>query len=224
MPTPQLYIPDYFIPGIKKLISLDEGQVTQLISALQAEDPVLGESELADHVAEKIKTIAPGDVADIIHSLTGLLTVQASTEFSLTQFSQMLYEASERQKLIPPDPAAWESFKKNIEIILTLEGPLAVASKAYNVTATHDHVFDGVRVLTDLRAIFKQDPTELPSAIAVIHTLKIDYHQNGKLRAFFVAMDDDDITKLKAALNRAELKSKSLKKLISSTKTPILKI
>ena len=60
--------------------------------------------------------------------------------------------------------------------------------------------------------------------MAIIHTLRIYYYQSGELKSFFVAMDDEDVRKLRDALDRAQKKSTTLRAVAKSANIPVIKI
>jgi hypothetical protein len=74
-----------------------------------------------------------------------------------------------------------------------------------------ERAFCDARILTDLRPIFGGE-VDAPKAMIIVHTLKLSYHDaaTGKHEELFVAIDDEDIEKLKRILERAERKAKSL--------------
>ena len=226
MAQPDLRIPEHYIPGIESLIALNQSQVESLLSALQSEEPVFYlPKELSAHVASKVRNVELASISSIISALTGLYTARAATGLSVGEFAEGLFAAVEKQELRPSDDSTWDRFRKNVLEILALGGALAVASKALNVVTEQERVFCDARVLTDLRSVFKEDPKESPSAMAIIHQLRINYHQRGEpLRSFFLALDDRDIVKLQELLVRAQEKSRTLKNVAKSAQIPIINI
>jgi hypothetical protein len=94
---------------------------------------------------------------------------------------------------------------------------LSFLAKAHALQAEHERLFRDAKVLTDLRPVF-HDPDEPPVDMIVEYTLKIIYHDGSRHqhREIYMAMDSDDITHLKEALERAEKKAASLKMLLQS--------
>jgi isocitrate dehydrogenase kinase/phosphatase len=138
--------------------------------------------------------------------------------------AEVALQAVEEKDLKPSDPESWARFKENLLELLKVEGSLAVASKAMNVVTEQERIFSHARILSDIRSIFKDDPEANPSAVAIIHTLRIHYHQSGDLKSFFVAMDDQDLRKLKDAIDRAQKKSATLRSVAKSADIPVIKI
>jgi hypothetical protein len=221
---PQLRLPDYYHVGIKHLIQLSQDQVTGLISTLQAEQPIYYHPrQLADGIAPKVN-IDRQALWPIIHALVGLYTVRAVTGLSIEDFAEAIAVAVEEKGLQPLAPESRARLKANLVPLLSLDGALGVASKALSVVADQNRIFIHARVLSDLRAVFKEDPEVSPSAMAIVHTLMIRYHESGDLKSFFVALDDEDVRKLRGALERAQKKSTTLKSVAKSANIPIIRI
>jgi hypothetical protein len=224
MPRHQLALPDYYDSGIQGLIALNETQAKGLTSALQAEEPVhYLPDQLAAHIASKVGLERPV-LVEIIRALVGLYTARTFIGLPPSEFVEAVTDAVERKELKPADAQAWTSFKENLAGFLKVEGSLAVASKAQSIVTDQDRIFSRARILSDIRPVFKDDPEALPSAVAVIHTLRIHYHRSGDLKSFSVAMDDEDVRKLRDTLDRAQKKSATLRKVAKSADIPVINI
>lgn len=222
MSKPNLRIPEYFHAGLKRLIHLNPDQAVELTEALAKEQPKYFAQQLATQVAKKTRTIPPDDVTEIIRVLNALYSVSKTTEVSATEFVEALCDAAERLELKPSDDALWTRFKSTLEQILSDDGALAVAAKASNVISEYDRIFYDVRILTDIRPVFRVDARERPAAMAAIHTLRLSFHQNGDWQMFFLAMDNKDLAKLKSAITRAEEKAANIAGIIAETQIPVL--
>jgi hypothetical protein len=92
--------------------------------------------------------------------------------------------------------------------------------KATSLLAEHQHVFQDVRVLSDIRPIFGENPQELPIATVITHVLKISFLVRDHIEEFFVAMDTPDVQKMIDVLERAKAKTQSLQTFIRGTNLP----
>ena len=84
-----------------------------------------------------------------------------------------------------------------------------------------DLAYDRERILintdieTDVRPIFDDDKFK---GLVIVHTLKIDFVENGKdENTTYLALDKDDMDKLEKLIHRAKLRESSLRANISST-------
>jgi hypothetical protein len=90
-----------------------------------------------------------------------------------------------------------------------------MATKAYDLQTEGERTFCDARILTDLRPVFGKDIASGPAGMVIIHRLKLGYHNSeGEHRTFYIALDAEDLVTLKKAIDRAELKARSLKSIV----------
>jgi hypothetical protein len=73
-----------------------------------------------------------------------------------------------------------------------------------------------------MRPVFDANVNEPPTGMVLTHTLKLEYHRNGKHTEIHIALDREDINSLLAVLVRAEEKSATLTSILG--KTNLLKL
>jgi hypothetical protein len=112
--------------------------------------------------------------------------------------------------------------RQNLRKLLSFD-PLSTAAKASHLLADQERLFVGVRILTDARPVYGQDPKQKPVAMLVNHTLKLTYSHNMRVDELYVALDADDIGDLKRALDRATAKADSLASVLKSANINIVK-
>lgn len=214
----KLDIPKQYRAGFEKLAALSKAGLATLLEVLRKEKPALMRAQLAERVAAKIPDVEQSDVVEILDALIGSYWGRQSTGFTVNDFADLV--ASET---FAANDSRRATFKKYLAELLAVE-PLVVTSKALDVLTEHEHTVHDLRIITDLRPIFKEDPPQrpasLPAAAVITHTLKITYHQGREVDDFYLALDDDDIALLKSLIKRAEAKEISLKKVLSVTQIP----
>lgn len=72
-----------------------------------------------------------------------------------------------------------------------------------------------------MRPVFRQ-PNAKPIGSVINHTLKIEYHEDGDHKDFYVALDAQDLSELKGVLERAETKAISLRSFLKQSEMPDL--
>ena len=89
----------------------------------------------------------------------------------------------------------------------------------------NDRIFCGARILSDIRPVFT-DSLESASAAVIIHNLQIGFHDSGTgvHKEFYVALDNQDIQKLKEIILRAEKKTQALKAILNKSSVPYLEV
>ena len=219
-PILRINIPREDAEELIQLIKLSDEETQQLIDALGNTKPRLSPIKFASEVFSKIPTIHHG--IDLVRVITTLYSVRSSTDLNIPEYIQVVQESvqaagvGENTKI---NDEQWILFRTRLDTLLKLDQPLSVVSKASSLMTEQENNFHEARILTDLRPIFSENTREPPNAGVIIHQLKISYHQEGRIREFFVALDASDIKQLRGVLQRAEEKEKSL---ISSIQLDII--
>jgi hypothetical protein len=216
-------IPDQAIAGFEKLLKLSDSEVNELDAAIQKTPATLSPTDFERRVAGQT-SLAPLDIRDLIEVLLNLYLVRADTELPIEDFVKVVLEAmesTEAEELVPED-GDWTSFRSRLSRLLQYEESIGVVAKASFLGLQHSHVYHEARLFTDFRPIFRMNAEERPLAGLISHTLKIEYHQDGRINEFFVALDQDDVRELRRLLNRADIKAKSLKAALENANMPII--
>lgn len=207
-----LTIPERYRRGLLKLLSLADPDLDQLVEALQSAPISANLEEIREAVARHVSVITPQDLGEIVKALFSLYVVRAQSEVSLNRFAADIMEALQEIDLPPnirsEDDVAAKT-RRALQRVLEIE-PLNLVSKAIGLQGEHARTFCDARVLTDLRPVFSSDPAASPVGMVITHTLKVEYHEGGDHREFFIALDADDIKTLSEVLARAGAKAASL--------------
>lgn len=110
------------------------------------------------------------------------------------------------------------SFSSHIKTLLSIDS-LTLAAKTLGLRTEYQKSFCDVRILTDIRPIFGTQINN-PVGAFVGHTLKIEYHEGGEHKDFYVALDHEELGKVRRALDRAESKAAVLKSIIGQSGIP----
>lgn len=104
------------------------------------------------------------------------------------------------------------TLSKRLNRLLSVDS-LAIVAKGKDLQTEQPHVYVGSRILTDLRAVFRDSPEETPLGMVLFHVLKLSYFErgDGHPRDFYIALDETDLGDLKKAIERAKGKSKTLR-------------
>jgi hypothetical protein len=210
-----LTIPERHKTGLIKLLRLPDNLIDQMISAFEGVTPKFFPEALSVDVISKVKEVSSADLIEIINALLSLNSHRVHADMSPEELAgevvgAMLETGIEDIQLSKDNQ---EAFKQRLIRFFNIE-PLLIASKATDVLQSHENVFCGARILTDVRPVFGSDPSVAPNAAVMVHMLNLSYHHEGQLKELYIAMDTLDIEVLREVLDRADLKSQSLKSLI----------
>jgi hypothetical protein len=211
-----LVIPERYRPGLAVLLNTPDQAFDELLIALQHAPESAGHKELAAWVSPEVKNIPASDVTKIVDSLTSLFRVRLRTERSVEQLARDVTAALRANLEI--SETAGEIFAERLSRLLTIKSLNVIETKASELKAEYQHTFCDARVFTDLRPVFGESAEESPSAMLLVHTLKLGYHDSraNKHKEFHLSLDSGDLITLKRAIERAESKSKTLKSKLES--------
>ena len=201
---------------LAEFAKLKEEQVAQLIEAIRASKPALGIEEFAARVASK-SGLDVEAVRNILSVFAGMYLARIDADKTLEEFVSDLSGAVKKRADKEITPANWETFPTNIRSILSCEESLGVTAKALDLLTDREHAFQTARIITDVRHIFATDPNQRPKAAVIVHMLNLVYDEIGGMKEIYIALDSSDVQKLKAVLERAELKEKNLKAMLKET-------
>lgn len=214
----RLRVPPQYHKALSDLMALSAQTLDGLTNALESAPPALYLNKLSTHVAKEAK-LDRAKTAGIMRVLTSLYSARAQEGIPISEFVEDLFLALKdtKRKELEPKDGDWQRVKSALERILSCEESLGTTSKALSVMVQHGRIFKGAQILTDIRPVFHSDPKKTPAATVLVHTLKIDFLENGEPKSYFVALDSRDLDILQGVLDRARAKQITLKKVIEET-------
>jgi len=219
----KLNIPERYRAGVALIRRLDDQSVQEIRNALdkildtktQDQDITSGK-QLNDLAATAITSASSKDNIDlkrIAETLVILYGAKSVKDISVEEFADNVCDAMEElesENLKLPH-AERKDFKTKL-ITLLGANVFGIASKIVDLRTDDERVFCHARILTDLRPVFGTRIEEGPQGMIVVHLLKLGFHSaSERHQEFFVSLDSEDLQTLRALLDRAEAKAKSLK-------------
>ena len=214
-----LRIPEQHRASVVRIGELTADQVLQLEGALQEAPPLLDEDRFAAAVSSTLDFVGNGELKEILTVLRMLYGVRESSGVTIAKFIEDICEAMRRPGA-PPDNHATdfdcEPLRQNLARLLGIPR-LDLVSRAADLQSEVPNSFDSARVLTDLRPIFDRESGAEMEGAVVLHSLKINYWHCGELREIHVAMELEDVKRLRLALDRAITKTTTLQAFLKKT-------
>ena len=142
-----------------------------------------------------------------------LVSMNASmlrSEMSVGQFVEDLVDGVSESDATEADR---KSISERLDRILQVSA-LRLSAKATVLRVDHDRVYNASRIVTDLRPVFDEAVGDGFRGVMLIHQLKMVSLRRGEPEELFFAMDDQDLASLKKTIDRAELKSEQIRKLL----------
>lgn len=205
----KIRIPQSDLEAIKKLTALPGADRRKLFDGLLQSPVSVDKDDLVRSV-----TKASGQSRSTADSFVNLLLsmYRGSMQLAHERFVNDLCNAIQIQLGVKLD----DDFEHDLQKVLS-STQIGVASKTDVLRSEFDHVYCNARILTDIRPLFGPDPTLPPIAGAVVHNLRIQFHQDKEHKSFFVALDSQDLTTLENIVKRARAKEFSLKKVMQQS-------
>ena len=218
----RLQIPEGAKRGLQELIALEPAQENELYTALKESPPCLTTRDMSSWVADKVKSIPAGDLRDIVSNLISLYSAWDIEDHDLDGFVEAIKLAAERSG-IQASPEKLNKLPARLKKFLSLEETVGITAKALSVAYEGLRHYHAARILTDIRPVFVSDPMTEPSAVVLLHTLRVDLHEEGEDREWFVTMNSVDLLQLKNVIDRAIKKEETLVKMVEKSGKTVLK-
>lgn len=227
---PRIQIPKKYRYGIEKIITLNSAVFENLIDALKNSNPSFHLKKLADTVCLKIKQkgiedLTKDDLLNILEAIVSLYPLQAYSSLTIEDLASSLGEAvAELEDFHNVTEEQKKIFEARITTLLSINGALDVASKVGELLLEYEHLFLGSRIITDIRPVFDSDLNKIPAGALLVHTLKLEYKQGNEEKDFYIALDTNDVKKLREQLDRAEQKAESIKLMLNQAQVSYLDV
>jgi hypothetical protein len=209
--------------GVRTLYDLSDDSMERLLTALENTLPTSVAPKYATRVSRQVNENSE-DMREVVRFILSLYDLRSQVGLSLSDFLQAVRRslANSKEEDVKALTDDWERLENRLKSVLSLERTTGVVAKAQTLMTQQGNVFLGARVLTDVRPIFTADPEQEPAAALLVHQLAITYRHDDEDRHFYVALDSDDVEKLRTVLNRAESKGKSLVSALKETSMAVL--
>lgn len=213
-------IPEQHLKAFHHLLLLPDSDWTLLIKGLKDVKPAASMKVFAENLASFLKR----DVEyanDVVLVLSSLLTLRDQFIGSHKQLISELRDAATKQKLEVTEQE-WQIFSKGLSKVFEAETSLDISAKAREVRLEEQRVFVDVRIITDLRPVFKKEVENRPEAFIVTHALRIAFQENETVKEMYFALDSDDLVEIQNTAARALQKEEALMTLVKSCQIPFL--
>ena len=199
---PHLPIPLAHRPGLEILARLPDGETQALQDDLRRREPILIRGDVAPFLQPGTPGVSPSDLESVITALLGAGTARARSAVGTERFAGDVAQSRDL------DLSETERGVLATRLQQLLDTPaLATTAKGLDLQTEYERTFHSARVVTDIRPLFTDATPPQAYAAAIDHTLKIQYHGIDGLGEIYLALDEQDLKELQAALDRARGKA-----------------
>ena len=193
-----LIIPKSQATILGKLLQYDVAKLETLLEIFRSAHADLFPVGLAKEVT-KLAGIREKEAMPVVQALLSVYATRASHKTPVESFLQEVCDAMMELGL-KPSHGNWEPFKKFISELLNLKGTIEVTSKAMSILIGNERNFSGARIFTDIRPVFKENPSDPPAGAVIVHTIGLNYLEGHVRKDFFLALDSRDLKILKEVI------------------------
>ncbi|MDP7738996.1 hypothetical protein [Mycobacterium paragordonae] len=202
-------IPKDGVPVLQRVAQLGDDVANALIEALSS-DQIRSISAVVAAVTGVVKDQwSEDEVAAFVGNLVSMSTLGTSHDYPPDELAGKISELvgqsldEDEKKQLPGRLTALLSARS-----------FRAFSKAIDVSRETDRVLNVSRILSDVRPVFGQDAAEDPLGALVVHTLRIDYYEQGEVKTDSFTLNAKDLEQLKDAIERAEEKERTLSRIL----------
>lgn len=208
-------IPKDDLLAILKINDLSDESVKALSSVLAVAPMKHDIEEMTESIADAIQSIPYDELTSIIRVLDTLYHIREVTNVDLPLFIDDIADGVQYSDYDDIDLQKVEatSLKRKLEALLSIK-TLKLISKSTIIQCDGERLYCESKILSDIRPIFDDDPSIIPSGAVITHTLKVIYHLGRDRQEFHVILNSEDLESLQEVITRAQMKEKTLKMLM----------
>lgn len=195
--------------GFELLLALSEESLILMIDSIEK----VGEKTFPSNLPENLHQdmgISEEDLRKIISLIFSLHRSKQVSGYSSEKIVDDLLEAlteTNNEKLTS------EHCKEYLLKVMSIDRVSSTVN-ALNAAYSREKILLGTEIITDVRPIFEHNEF---TDLLIIHNLKIEYGEPGKPRsAIYLALDRDDLSKLRDSIKNAESREEAIKSKLSS--------
>jgi hypothetical protein len=188
------------------LAKLSDDSFTRLIELFERRPPILDSKLLVQEAKRTLADANEDDVAEVVRAFVSIERARADHDWPLEQITEGL----ERATNIAEEEDIRRKAAERVTRAITTPA-IAAAAKVEALVAANRNTLHTARVVTEIRPIWLQDPSDEPIGSVVVHDLELTYYREGEMRAFHIALDDYDLEVLGRVAERGRAKAQSLR-------------
>jgi hypothetical protein len=206
--------------AIATVKTLTPSVLENLIAALKSAPAISNPHEMAKHIADQVPSFPRDRLVPVLEMLYTLYHVRDLSGVGDATFLNDLMDGATKEFEVNGS-SDLPKLKSILEKLLSI-GTLSIVSKASRLQRDGERLYCSAKVLSDIRPVFRSDPSLAPVGAVITHTLKVGYHEGRGHLETQIVMDSDDLAMLAAVVQRAQAKDKTLRSLLKRSKLPNL--
>ena len=206
---PRFSIPEQELPSLKSLVRMTPEILQTLAEALKKQAPVLSMDRLSKPISQD-SGIEESVIVELLPLIWRWTMLQRRLEMNVQDFVASLsigLDKLSEEEWSTDDKSRWYSICDQLQKLLSSDNAIALSAKASELLLDQNLILCSSRVITDTRMVF-DDSADVIKGILPYHTLVLRCHEGNDDKTFYIALDTDDLSRLKGQIERAEQKEK----------------
>jgi hypothetical protein len=209
----RLRVPGRQRTSLEELARLPDDVAKVVLGGIASSREPLSQAQLRGQFEAVVGLSQPDELVEAVITLE---TLRSTHDWTREEISEAVAHADELSLEEEFRPLLAERLSE----LLSLD-PLRRAARAGVLMAAHDRVLHASRIFTDVRPVFDEDVVGPPVGAVVSHQLELHTVVAGDLDVLYVALDDEDLAKLREQIERACDKAKYTREMLESASVPV---
>jgi len=190
-----------------------------VLSALEELEPV---PQRPQALREKIKTVVSDrEASTLLRQILATSSLMRHQSLTADEFLEGLRSGIEKDSQWSSDEIQrWRTAENKLRELLALP-VVTIVTKSLDLAYEYAYLFQGARILTDVRPLFDTTATRVEGAV-ISYTLRLRYDGVDGDHGLSIAMDEDDVRLLEKQCERALRKATTAKKLMDDADVPTM--
>jgi hypothetical protein len=223
--VPRITIPEKYRDGVAKIRDLSTEQVREVREMLDSVVATKGTETSPSQQSAAVSTaieagriprgLPIADAKEVAIATVSMYAVKQRRDVPNEQFVHYVADALAELGRLPDEER--DSFTSKL-IVLLGSKVFDVTSKVDDLRRENERSFCHARIITDLRPVFTADVNDGPSAMVVVHQLKLAFHcdKDEDHPSIFISLSGENLNELRKIIDRAEAKANTLKNVVST--------
>ena len=201
----RLHIPQVTRPALARLANIPPQEFESIVDNLSGEEPLLARRDLTNRLLASVTSLDEDAAREFLDITLSLASLRVDQEMTVDELAEAVSASSDLQ--ISDEERL--KLKTRISALLDLPDVQHLA-KAADVLVQSERSFHDAKVITDVRPVFADDPSEGPFGAIILHNLAIEFQGPSQIETWFVTLDERDLRRLREVLERAAQKGQTL--------------
>lgn len=204
------------------LPSISSEGFEEMLEMMQSRAEQFGTLELVRKAARELRH-CPTEAEEVVQTVFPLMVRHlADGESSKDLVEAILARMSRATVGVPTLPAKSLALLRKRLSALVSSNQIALKAKALSLVNERISLLHKSKIVTDIRPVFQLGRKKSTSVEAgcIIHTLVLEYSENGEYAKRHIAVDSSDMQRLKESIDRAVAKERALSDLLAAAHLP----